>query len=192
MSAGPSAAKSSDGWPTDAERENLLTAEQLAARDGIMSSESEMSSLAASETAAEAAGLPQSQRLPPPDKNSEEDEEEATDPVELVMSLLRPVIATMVLVVFLAHEMSKASMELEGGFSEMMVYQEDASDSAGTILGGVLLNSASVVGMLAVVTTILYLLYKFRCYIIIYAWLFLSVASYARASAVPCRNPASG
>jgi len=54
----------------------------------------------------------------------------------------------MVLVVFLVHEMTKASVEIAGGFSEMMVYQEDASISAGTILGGVLLNSAAVVGTL--------------------------------------------
>ena len=56
------------------------------------------------------------------------------------MSLLKPVTLTMVLVVLLVHEMKEASTQISGTFSDLMVYQEDASDSAGTILSGVLLS----------------------------------------------------
>ena len=63
------------------------------------------------------------------------------------------------------------------GFSDIMVYQESAEDSAGTILGGVLLNSLSVVAMLFFVTSGLVMLYKCHCYIAIYGWLFLSVST---------------
>ena len=108
----------------------------------------------------------------------------AAEPLDLsddagsaVTSLLKPVTLTMVLVVFLVHEMKRASMQIDGGFSGLMVYQESADDSAGTIVSGVLLNGVVVVLMLAAVTTGLLILYKCRCYLIIYAWLFLSVTS---------------
>ena len=82
------------------------------------------------------------------------------DPSEQVMSLLKPVSITMALVVFLVHEMGKASNQMAGTFSEIMVYREDASDSAGTIFSGVMLNGLVVVAMLFFVTTFLLLLYK--------------------------------
>ena len=83
----------------------------------------------------------------------------------------------MILVVYLVHEMGAASQEISSGLSDLMVYQESASDSAGTIAGGVLLNSAVVVAALFVVTTMMMLMYKYRCYRLIYGWLFLSVSS---------------
>jgi len=91
--------------------------------------------------------------------------------------LLKPVTITMILVVYLVHEMGAASQEISSGLSDLMVYQESASDSAGTIAGGVLLNSAVVVAALFVVTTMMMLMYKYRCYRLIYGWLFLSVSS---------------
>ena len=94
-----------------------------------------------------------------------------------VISLLKPVTMTMLLVVVLVREMRSASQQVAGTFSELMVYQEDASDSAGTILGGVLLNGLVVVLMLFVVTTGLLMLYKWRCLVVIYVWFFLSVSS---------------
>lgn len=94
-----------------------------------------------------------------------------------MLSLLKPVTATMAIVVFLVHALAESTEHLQGGFSQMMVYREDEHDSAGTIARGVLLNAASVVATLFVVTTLLFLLYKFRCYVAIYGWLFLSVGS---------------
>jgi len=105
------------------------------------------------------------------------DTDEAYDPGAQVLSLLKPVSITMALVVYLVHEMSAASQQIQGGFSDLMVYQESASDSAGTILGGVVLNALVVVFTLFVVTSGLLLLYRCRCYRVIYAWLFLSVST---------------
>ena len=91
-------------------------------------------------------------------------DEEGIDPGEQVMSLIKPVSVTMALVVFLVHEMGKASQQMAGTFSEIMVYREDASDSTGTILKGVMLNGLVVVAMLFFVTTFLLLLYKVGSY----------------------------
>ena len=57
---------------------------------------------------------------------------------------LKPVTLTMVIVVFLIREMDGASVQVQGGFNELLVYHEQADDSAGTIAGGVLLNSLVV------------------------------------------------
>jgi len=94
-----------------------------------------------------------------------------------VMSLLKPVTVTMVLVVLLVHGLAESPEKISGSFSQLMVYQESANDSASTIAGGVLLNGLVMVGVLFGVTTLLLLLYKIRCYIAIYAWLFLSVGT---------------
>ena len=110
----------------------------------------------------------------PEDFGGEQEPEAGT----LVVSLLTPVSVTMLLVVLLVAEMQSASQQIQGSFSELMVYQEDTEhDSASTIAGGVLLNGAAVVLMLFLVTTCLLGLYKYRCYILIYMWLFFSVCS---------------
>ena len=163
---------SPSGWPTEAEREKLLTAEELAS--SIISSEGVSPAPSSSDTSAE--------RLPALDVGAEApatavDDDADTDAGEQVMSLLKPVTLTMVLVVLLTNEMSRASVKVQAGFSEMLVYEESDSDSVGTILEGVLLNSVVVVFALFVVTTGLLLLYKWRCYLIIYTWLFVSVST---------------
>ena len=43
--------------------------------------------------------------------------------------------------------------------------------------GGVLLNALAMVAMLAGVTTLMMLLYRWRCYKLMYGWLLFSVAS---------------
>ena len=58
-----------------------------------------------------------------------------------------------------------------------MVYQELEADSTSTKAGGVLLNAIAMVAMLAVVTTLMMLLYRHRCYKLMYGWLLFSVAS---------------
>jgi presenilin 1 len=104
-------------------------------------------------------------------------EEDEIDASLQVTSLLQPVSITMAIVVFLVHEMAGASQQVRGGFSELMVYQEDTSDSTSTLVGGVMLNGLVIVAMLFFVTTFLLLLYKYRCYVLIYAWLFFSVST---------------
>jgi hypothetical protein len=44
-----------------------------------------------------------------------------------------------------------------------MVYQEAATDSDSTKLGGSLLNAAALVGMMVVITFGMFFLYKYRC-----------------------------
>ena len=56
--------------------------------------------------------------------------------------------------------MQRASTQMAGTFTEIMVYKEDKTDSPGTILSGVLLNGLVVVGLLFFVTTFLLMLYK--------------------------------
>jgi len=96
------------------------------------------------------------------------------DPGQQVLSLLKPVCVTMAIVVYLTHELTE--LDVQGGFSQMMVYQERDDDTTATKAGGVLLNSLVMVGALFVVTTGLLLLYKLRCYRVIYGWLMLSVS----------------
>ena len=102
--------------------------------------------------------------------------DEAYDPNKQMVSLLKPVSLTMVLVVYLVRTLGSPE-SLEGGLSELMVYQELEADSASTKAGGVLLNALAMVAMLAVVTTLMMLLYRYRCYKLMYGWLLFSVAS---------------
>ena len=104
-------------------------------------------------------------------------EADGFDPGMQVMSLLKPVCVTMVIVVYLVHTLQEVSRNMQSGFSELMVYHENDTDSSATKVGGVLLNALVVVGTLFVVTTGLLALYKCRCYAVIYAWLFFSVGS---------------
>ena len=102
--------------------------------------------------------------------------DEAYDPNKQMVSLLKPVSLTMVLVVYLVRTLGSPA-SLEGGLSELMVYRELEADSASTKAGGVLLNALAMVAMLAGVTTLMMLLYRWRCYKLMYGWLLFSVAS---------------
>ena len=125
--------------------------------------------------------------------------DEAYDPNKQMVSLLKPVSLTMVLVVYLVRTLGSPA-SLEGGLSELMVYREMEADSASTKVarrraaahrvaashvitrtltlslslgqaGGVLLNALAMVAMLAGVTTLMMLLYRWRCYKLMYGWL---------------------
>ena len=100
----------------------------------------------------------------------------AFDQAEQVVSLLKPVSLTMGLVVYLVSTLGSPD-SLEGGLSDLMVYQEVEADSVATKAGGVLLNSLAMVVLLAAVTTLMLLLYRYRCYRLMYGWLLFSVAS---------------
>ena len=53
-----------------------------------------------------------------------------------VLSLLRPVTVTMVLVVLLVHGLEESPDKIQGSFSNLMVYEESSTDSVSTIAGG--------------------------------------------------------
>ncbi|KXZ53562.1 hypothetical protein GPECTOR_6g478 [Gonium pectorale] len=56
-----------------------------------------------------------------------------------------------------------------------IAYQEQASDSSGKKLGGALLNAIIFVGVVAGMTVILFLLFKYRCYKVIFAYMGFAV-----------------
>ena len=61
--------------------------------------------------------------------------DEAYDPNKQMVSLLKPVSLTMVLVVYLVRTLGSPA-SLEGGLSELMVYRELEADSAPTKVAG--------------------------------------------------------
>jgi len=79
--------------------------------------------------------------------------------------------------VFLVHAMEESPEKIQGSFSQLMVYEERSTDSTSTIAGGVLMNGLVMVFTLFVVTTLLLLLYKLRCTMLIYLWMLTSVGS---------------
>lgn len=90
-----------------------------------------------------------------------------------VDSLVKPVSATMLMVVGLVGVLS--SSPVSGTFSNMMVYEEKEDDSTSTKLAGSVENALIFIALIVGVTTLLFLLYKFHCTKLIYAWLITSV-----------------
>lgn len=104
----------------------------------------------------------------------DEDADDMADLLTQVDSLLKPVSVTMILVVLLVSSL-RTSPVASGAFQNIMVYEEREQDSRQTKLKGSLENALVFVALIAVVTTVLFLLYKFRCTKLIYAWLISSV-----------------
>jgi len=107
------------------------------------------------------------------DTASENGSEPASDLFAQVDSLIKPVSATMLLVVGLVGVLN--SSPVSGSFSNMMVYEEKEEDSTSTKLAGSVENAAIFIALIVGVTTLLFLLYKFHCTKLIYAWLITSV-----------------
>lgn len=82
----------------------------------------------------------------------------------------------MAIVIYLLQTLD-SKQQPASGFSSLMVYTEKKTDTAGAIAEGVFVNGLIMVGMLFIVTTALMLLYRFRCYALIYGWLLFSVGS---------------
>ena len=180
------------------ECEQLLSAEERAT---MSAAESPTDSPIPQHTAApthvdtELTTLPTVTRLPPPGNielplrelqlrpkrgngnTADDSDAEGISASASVNSLLLPVTVTIVLTVLLVHLLAESPEKIAGSFSQLMVYNEHDTDTASTIASGVLLNSLVMVATLFSVTTLLLLLYKFRCYLLIYGWLFLSVGS---------------
>lgn len=108
------------------------------------------------------------------DDDDEDDDGVEADLFAQVDSLLKPVSATMALVVALVGVLNSSPVSA-GAFSNMMVYEEHEEDSTGTKLAGSLENALIFIALIVGVTTLLFLLYKFHCTKLIYAWLITSV-----------------
>lgn len=109
---------------------------------------------------------------------ADDDGEHGSEPDDVdlfvqVDSLLKPVSATMLMVVALVGILNASPVS--GSFSTMMVYEEQADDSTSTKLAGSFENALIFIGMIVGVTSLLFLLYKFHCTRLIYAWLITSV-----------------
>jgi hypothetical protein len=105
-----------------------------------------------------------------------EDQESEGGDVDLfaqVDSLIKPVSATMLMVVALVGVLNTSPVS--GTFSNMMVYDEQEEDSTSTKVVGSLENALIFIALIVGVTTALFLLYKFHCTKLIYAWLMTSV-----------------
>eukprot|EP01050_Picozoa_sp_SAG11_P009345 SAG11_NODE_870_length_6811_cov_36.099508_8_plen_218_part_00 len=103
--------------------------------------------------------------------------------MEQVASVIRPVSITMLFVVYCVaalcnpYAQSLASCRDTGGsaLSNMMIYQENSSDSTGEKLSGSLTNAAALVGMMVVITFAMFFCYKYRCTKVIWGYLVFSV-----------------
>ena len=91
------------------------------------------------------------------------------------MALLIPVSITMLIVVWAVTNFTPIS-EVSEHQPLLLSYHEKSTDSGGTKFAGAVRNALIIVGFFVVVTTIMFLLYKYRCMKIIAAWLITSSA----------------
>jgi len=89
---------------------------------------------------------------------------------DMVLTIMKPVSITMVIVIFLVKAMSVPKLNLSPG--QVLWYQEqsNASDQTQQITGALITGAIVLVGVL-LATTAFILLYKYRCLKIIYGWL---------------------
>jgi Presenilin len=111
------------------------------------------------------------------DDDEEEEEEEEEDGMtldeqaQMVVTILKPVMITMLLVVLAVKTLMDGTPER---ITSVMVYNEKPSDSESSKIFGALLNSVLFVVMILVVTVLFVCLYKYRCMKLIFGWLILS------------------
>ena len=103
--------------------------------------------------------------------------------MEQVASVIRPVSITMLFVVYCMvalcnpYSFSRASCRDSTGSALRfyMVYKENDADSTGEKLTGAITNAAAMVGMMVVITFMMFFCYKYRCTKLIWAYLVFSV-----------------
>mmetsp|Transcript_10035 Transcript_10035/g.13779 ORF Transcript_10035/g.13779 Transcript_10035/m.13779 type:complete len:376 (-) Transcript_10035:54-1181(-) len=107
-----------------------------------------------------------------PPADDDEVEEELAYQAETVLTIMKPVCITMIFVVWAVKTVNIAQTgSSSAGF---MVYNESDDDSTGTKLLGSLLNAIIFLIAILVTTVLFVILFKYRCYKIIYGWLILS------------------
>ncbi|PRP80684.1 hypothetical protein PROFUN_11643 [Planoprotostelium fungivorum] len=105
--------------------------------------------------------------------DDDEDEDNLEYQSETILTILKPVSLTMIFVIWAVKTISISAV-FGGGSAIYMVYAETSTDSNAMKFGGAILNAILFVGMIVVVTVIFVVLYKYRCYKILYGWLILS------------------
>eukprot|EP00960_Hanusia_phi_P049837 759818-Hanusia_phi.AAC.2 len=162
----------SDASSVDDDTRSLLTADDLA------SSAPPSSSLPSSQARRH---RPQDPPTSSPEtrrsigEDEDEVEEELAYTAAHVTSILKPVSLTMILVVWII-KMTEEVLRNETIQSPYLVFREDDTDADGTRFFKAVVNAVVVVMIILVFTVVFFLLYKYRCMKILYAWLGLSVA----------------
>eukprot|EP00049_Salpingoeca_infusionum_P007417 m.120443 g.120443 ORF g.120443 m.120443 type:complete len:456 (+) comp13690_c0_seq1:60-1427(+) len=90
-----------------------------------------------------------------------------------VLALIKPVSACMVVVIATIRSVSYFSVN-DVTFAYTPFEPDDPNATSGQKLGGALLNTMIVIAIVIVMTFILLLLYKYRCYKVIHGWLLVS------------------
>ncbi|KAJ9452742.1 Presenilin-B [Diplonema papillatum] len=94
---------------------------------------------------------------------------------DYTMALLIPVSVTMLIVVWAVSNFTPIS-EVSEQQPILLAYSEQSTDSEGEKLGGAVLNALIIVAFFILVTSLMVVLYKYRCMKIIAGWLILSSA----------------
>eukprot|EP01117_Protostelium_nocturnum_P006011 TRINITY_DN2161_c0_g1_i1.p1 TRINITY_DN2161_c0_g1~~TRINITY_DN2161_c0_g1_i1.p1 ORF type:complete len:392 (-),score=96.88 TRINITY_DN2161_c0_g1_i1:22-1197(-) len=108
------------------------------------------------------------------EEEEEEEEEDLEYQSETIMTILKPVSITMIFVIWAVRTISIANAVAGLGNPVYTVYNESPSDSGLLRFGGALLNALLFLVMITVVTFMFVLLYKYRCYKLLYGWLVMS------------------
>jgi len=106
------------------------------------------------------------------DNVEDEDEEDLEYHADTVITILKPVAITMILVIWAVRTIS----EFGGGstYSTVIAYTEQSTDTTGTKLWKSLVNALVVLAAILITTVLFVILYKYRCLKIIYGWLITS------------------
>ncbi|GLC33671.1 hypothetical protein PLESTM_000098700 [Pleodorina starrii] len=95
---------------------------------------------------------------------------------EEVTGIMAPVSLCMAVTVLLVRLLNpEGASSSNSVLIASIAYQENASDSSGKKLGGALLNAIIFVAVIAGMTVVLFLLFKYKCYKFIYAYMGFAV-----------------
>jgi hypothetical protein len=106
-------------------------------------------------------------------RDDEDDEEELEYHADTVITILKPVGITMIFVIWAVRTISVFGSG-GVGYSAAIVYTEQSTDGAGTLLWKSLVNALIVLAAILITTIIFVILYKYRCLKLIYGWLITS------------------
>lgn len=106
------------------------------------------------------------------DDDDEEDEGDLTYQAETVVTILKPVCITMLIVIWAVKSITLPASTASS--AAISIYQESEGDSTGSKIVGSLLNAIIMLAAVILSTIAIVILYKYRCLKIIYGWLITS------------------
>jgi presenilin 1 len=126
-------------------------------------------------------------QVPPPERpaivaqeesESNEEPENLEEGASMVVTIMKPVALTMLLVIYIVRGISLPELlgaAYQGPTYMTMVYQHDDSDSGWLKFWGAVGNAVVFLCFILLATVLLVVLYKYRCMKVIFGWLFVSV-----------------